>query len=770
MLFIQHSFFAQNCTNHITGYVLDEGTNTPMVGATITLKETKQVTISDDKGYFEINNICKGFKHLNISHLGCEDQNRSIQIGVTKNIFVFMPHFVDMLDGVHLLSKNQSETTQTRQVVNIRKIQQNANQNLANQLQDLVGVTTIKTGNSIAVPVVHGLHGSRLTILNNGIVQAGQQWSDDHAPEIDPLVASSLVVTKGVGALEYQGSGLGVAINVKPKSIRKDPHLHGTALYFSETNGRGNNLNLSLEQTNQHFGWRATGTLKKYGDQQTANLHLNNTGFTEANLALQLEKKISEKWYSKFYVSTFNTTLGILKGSIVTLNGDNDGDGLSDYAQFIINADVPQFTEPNFSYGIDSPKQEVNHHLLKWENTVNKNENENFTFTYAGQINNRKEFDVRRGGRSSVPALSLYQYTHFLEAKRQKYYDNDLESKQGLQYTFTDNTNNPETGILPLIPDYLSHQIGGFILLDKDINNWKLEIGTRYNFTYQSVAYINRDAQRSIQKFTNLFHNYSVVTGASYHTKKDFHWSLNLGYSSRNPDINELYAYGLRQGTASWEIGNPNLKRETGVKATFGLEGNVKQKWFFETLAHTHYIHNYVYLNVDNEFTTTIRGTFPQKSYRQAEDATILGFDFGTKYIFSDQLKLGAKYSFILGENLSQNIPLPLIPPNDAMLSLDYSGFKQGYFINTVLSLKYRYVWKQNNILPNQLIGEKNPPGYQLFDLNLNSEFYINQTKINTYAKMTNIFNISYRDYLSGLLPFADDLGRSFTIGFKVNI
>lgn len=759
MLFVQHSYFAQNCTYSISGQITDASTQTSLAGATIILKETLKTTVTNEKGEFVFENICQGDYHVIISHIGCEDKEEFLHVDGHQKLNIEMPHLINMLDGVQLVEKTHQLTTQSVQVVKQQSIQKNANKNLANQLESLIGVTTLKNGNSIAKPVIHGLYGSRVLMLNNGIVQNGQQWGIDHAPEIDPLMAGNLEVVKGVAALEYQGSGLGAVINVLPRKINDDAHLHGSFLYLGESNGLGNNANFSLQQKKSSLGWELTGTLKKYGDGKTPDYYLNNTGFTEANLALQLEYRFSEQWLSKWYVSSFNTNLGVLRGSHVTLNE-------SDYTQQVLDAAIPLYTEDDFSYSIDPPRQEVHHHLLKWENIIKKSEKEEYRFTYSGQIDQREEYDIRRAGRSDTPALSLSQQTHFLEAKHKKLYQNDLEIKKGVQYTFTDNTNNPDTGILPLIPDYLSHQLGGFVVLNKELDRWLFELGARYNFTYQSVAYINRNTERDIENYSNYFHNYSVAGGVNYLTNKNYNWSLNVGLTSRNPDINELYSYGLHQGVSGFEVGDPNLGKETGIKTTLGLKGNIQQKWFFEGLVYAHYIDNFMYLQPQNEFIKTIRGTFALFNYTQT-DASIVGFDFGTNYLFSDALSVGVKYSFLQGDNLTEDVPLIYMAPNNALTTINYKSDNDGFLKNMSLGLEYKYVWKQDHLLDSQDI--KLPPNaYQLLNFEFDKQFYIHDTNLKVYGGVENIFNTTYRDYLNRMRYFASDLGRSFTFGFRV--
>ncbi|MGY5353959.1 TonB-dependent receptor [Wenyingzhuangia sp. IMCC45467] len=768
LLFFSVNTKAQKCDFTLSGIVIDSTTDKPIANASLYLEGVNKGVISGVDGTFEINNICKGNYHLDITHIGCENNQMLIDIHHNTKIRVVMNHYVQMLDGVHLLGHKAENTTQTAQNISVKNIQNNANENLSNILETLTGVSTLKNGSGIAKPVVHGMYGNRVTILNNGIVQSGQQWGNDHSPEIDPLVAGNIKVIKGVGALEYQGSTLGSIVLVTPKEISTDPHLHGATNYFVETNGLGSGLNISLEKGSKSLAWKINGTVKKYGDRKTADYYLNNTGNKEANLALQLRKQFSDKWESKLYASTFNTELGVLRGSHNSaLKEEIDPNtGNVSYSLEAFYREIPFFTEDSFSYTIEAPKQEVHHHLLKLLNTYTINNEEFYTFTYAGQLNIRKEFDVRRGGRSNIPALSLTQMTHFVEAKHQNKIGDNITFKKGIQYTFADNTNDSETGILPLIPDYLSHQIGVFTLLNKRIDRWMYEVGARYNFTYQNVAAISKTVPRTIINYNNKFQNINVSAGVRYRTLKQFHWAFNIGLASRNPAINELYSNGLHQGVSGIEEGNVNLTRENAIKTTLSLEGNIAQKWFFETLIYHQYIKDYIYLNPQNEVRLTIRGAFPVFAYEQT-NAQIIGLDLGTSYAFSDALKMGAKYSFLQGDNLSENIPLINMAANNSLITLDYQ-IPTTTFKNTTVGLEHHYVWKQNHLLNNQDYAVA-PNAYQLIGVKFSTEKYFNKTKLYFYAKANNLLNVAYRDYLNRLRYFADDTGRSITVGFRVS-
>jgi len=182
----------------------------------------------------------------------------------------------------------------------------------------------------------------------------------------------------------------------------------------------GNGLNLALQQYSKLLAWRVVGTLKKSGDNRTSKYFLRNTGNQEANVALQFDKSWNKKWYSDLYFSSFNAELGVLRGSHIG--------NLTDLKE-ALEREVPFFTEDEFSYSISSPYQKVNHHLLKFHTKYSISEKQWFDITYAGQYNLRKEFDVRRSGRSDIPALSLKQVSNFIEVKYQKL----LTKKLGIQ-------------------------------------------------------------------------------------------------------------------------------------------------------------------------------------------------------------------------------------------------------------------------------------------------------------------------------------------------
>lgn len=753
---------AQHCDFTVTGKVMDDASKEPLSFVTVALQELGTGAITDEEGNYEIKNICHGDYHLIFSHIGCEPKKIHLHLFQDTTINVDLPHSAVSLEDVVVTGKN-SQLAQANLSVNRQVIEDNAADNLSALLENETGVYILKNGSGISKPIVHGMYGNRLTILNNGIVQSGQQWGNDHSPEIDPFASDKITVVKGANAIEYGAGNLGSVILVAPKKISREPHLHGQVNYAFTTNGRGQTLNTRLEKYSPTIAWRFTGTLKNFGDMQTADYFLNNTGVREGNMALQLEKSWNEKLFLDFYLSSFNTTLGILRGSHVG--------NLTDL-NLAFSQSEPFFTEPDFSSEIEAPKQRVNHHLAKLNAKYYFNEKQRLESTIAVQLNNRKEFDVRRSGRTERPALSLEQLTVNIATKYTQTFSNDWDMKLGLQVIYTDNTNVPETGILPLIPDYLSYQPGIFQSFEKSAGKLSIDFGWRHDFVYQDVVTISRTGPRTIERFENSFNNTGANFGLKYEFSKRHVLTFNSGFAMRNPAINELYSNGLHQGVSGIEEGLPTLKTEKALKHTLDYQWLPGPSFSFNSLLYSQSFDDYIFLNPQEETRLTIRGAFPVFKYEQT-DAHIYGLDLSAQFLLNQSIQGLVKYSFLRGTDTSNDLPLVFMPPNSFSGSLTYRKSKainisdQLKLEDLEFELNNRLVLRQGNLRANQDFVDA-PEGYHLIGAKVSTNFLLPKLKFRFYIKGENLLNTRYRDYLNRQRYFADDLGRSITIGLNL--
>ena len=119
------------------------------------------------------------------------------------------------------------------------------------------------------------------------------------------------------------------------------------------SNGRGLSLSSQLTKSYQN-GWYSTlqGTLKQFGDFETPDYVLSNTGIFERNASLKVGFNRFDYGIEAYY-SIFKNEIGILAAS--HLGGAQDQiRALESPIPLIIN---------DFSYTTDAPKQDVTHHL-----------------------------------------------------------------------------------------------------------------------------------------------------------------------------------------------------------------------------------------------------------------------------------------------------------------------------------------------------------------------------------------------------------------------
>ncbi|MEZ5009873.1 MAG: TonB-dependent receptor [Chitinophagales bacterium] len=752
----------QDCKHTIKGQIVDIRSGEYLDYANIYVEEITSGTTSDSVGKFTLKNLCAGEYHLRISHIGCETEELFITIVRDTFLNVKMHHHPELLDELTIHGTKEDVSAQTSNTINSDAIINQSNKNLSDLLANIQGVSVLKTGSNVSKPIVHGLYGNRVAILNNGIVQSGQQWGNDHAPEIDPFLADHISVVKGASALAYSGNSLGSIVLVESKRIDEDPHLHGLVNYRLQSKGVGHTLNTKIEKYSKWAAWRISGTIKFFGDQRTSDYYLTNTGKREYNISAKLEKKINEKWQLESYYSLFTTEIGILRGSHIS--------NLTDLKE-AFNREEPFLTEDNFSYKIDAPRQSVMHHLVKLESKYQLNDDQIFNFKYGLQINQRKEFDIRRLDRSDIPALSLLQQNHVAEALYSGSFNHDIHIQSGVQFDFTDNTNSPETGILPLIPDYRQTNSSLFFIFHQDHPRVFYEWGARYNLQTLEAITISKTPPRVIERFNHLFHNYAFSAGIKIKANEKYKINLETGYTLRSPQVNELYSAGLHQGVSGIEEGNGNLSTEKSFKMVFANNVDVNNKVFIQALGYYQNIHDYIYLKLEDELRLTIRGAFPLFTYQQT-NVNLYGTDLLASFEATKQLKMVFKYALVRGRDINQKIALINLPSDYIDANIAYTFKDGGKMKHNTIGLNGSYTFKQKNIQAEVIKTEEDeiiidvPSGYFLLGFNASTELELKKSVVRFSLTIDNMLNTDYRNYLNRQRYFADDLG--IDVGFSV--
>ena len=225
------------------------------------------------------------------------------------------------------------------------------------------------------------------------------------------------------------------------------------------------------------------------------------------------------------------------------------------------------------------------------------------------------------------------------------------------------------------------------------------------------------------------------------------------------------------------ELGDLTFNPEIGQKLSFTLER--KEERFSYSI--NPYLNNILDFIVIEPITTntTIRGTFQVWEYRQT-NAQLLGVDFDASYVFNKALQFNHQVSLVKGVDKIQEEALINMPPINTTNEFVYYSSK---IKNLRLALQSEYVFRQNEFpdtdfdiyIPETETYESvevssPPPAYHLLNFNSSIAFGFSEKSTLTVGfQITNMFNISYRNYLNRMRFFADDLGRNVSVNIKLN-
>ncbi len=782
-------FGQTQCDGIFSGSIRDEAGN-PLVGAAIVLDPSGKGMVTDLNGEFELREICKGLYHVTVQYLGYQEQVFEITInGKAQRIVELQPDIETLREIVVEDKMEHLENTQNYTVLSGEKLAETAGKSLGESLKELSGVNTIQAGPGIFKPVIHGVHSQRVLILNHGIRQEGQQWGAEHAPEIDPFIASNIVVVKDASSIKYGTDALGGVVIVNPAGLPESPGIGGSLNVIGQSNGRSGTVSGLLEggiKNLEGWGWRVQGTGKRAGDFHAPDYSLTNTGLKELNYSLATGYHKENKGFEVFF-SHFETELGILKGTAIS--------NLEDLIA-AMEREPPQGTT-DFSYEIDEPRQKVSHNLLKLNGHLETDRGE-WRLQYGFQNNNRQEFDIRRGSLAGVPSIDLKLNTHTIEAEWESLQDQANSFCLGINGMYQDNNNIPGTQRIPFIPNYDNLSVGAFGVAKFVRDNWVYDVGGRYDYRYYAVK--GFDFKNTRYDETLRFQNVSVTAGATVQLDQKSSMAFNVSSSWRPPHVAELYSVGTHQSAAAIEYGlllNDSTNEVIDIDdASFQIERALKgvttyrKDWSdikLEVSGYANYIFNYIYLKPTG-ITQNLRGTYPYFRYTQT-DALFLGIDLSAEWRLNDQIKLRPQASLIRASDVTNNDFLVFIPSNKFEVALRYDEPNNLPLKRFFAEAKVKYVAMQDRaprvVTPREIIeaGEggvdpfetdksnfdfmEAPPAYTLVNVSTGFSVPSKSVRYDVRLAVENLLNTSYREYTNRFRYYADDIGRNFMISIK---
>lgn len=341
-----------------------------------------------------------------------------------------------------------------------------------------------------------------------------------------------------------------------------------------------------------------------------------------------------------------------------------------------------------------------------------------------------------------------------------------MTTDAGLSNTYQTNFNYPGTKQPAFVPNFAALSMGGYFLHKAEFGRLQCALGMRYDFRVLSVNGYSSLSNYTYYDDFKLYSNFTMSLATHYQFSDKWDARANIGWSWRPPDINELYAIGLQDGSY-WVVGNKNLASERGYKLVLGTK--YRNTWFsVEPSVFFQRINSYIYDHIGtgkDRFHNHPSGKYPKFIYDQ-DDVKLYGGDIEATVKPLQGLTFVGKGEWMFARNLTHNDWLPFMPSDRYGLSATYDlPLTKNHKYRSSLSLSGIYVTKQTRFDPDKDLVPDSPPAY--FLLNGTAEFRIalpQNRELKFMIVGDNILNALYKEYTDRFRYYAHERGSNFSL------
>ncbi len=628
---------------------------------------------------------------------------------------------------------------------------------LGSTLANELGVSATGYGSGSSRPVIRGLEGARVQILQNGLsVGDVSNISQDHAVGNNMQNAHQVEILRGAAALLYGSGSSGGLVNVVNDRILTNlPDRPTGAIntsYETVNNGRAGAIELD----------GAIGSVAVHVD--TAINNANN--YSIPGSSTQSQGEPVGGWTVPPEGNGGNNYTRKLPNSFS--NQNNLGFGLSYIGQSgYTGISVERL---NNNYGIPTPEggsinQSQNRYDLQHQTRDPFAGFSSFKFSAANTNYNHTEFT------NTGEAASLWK--NIANEARIELTHNPLmgwKGTFGAQITAASlNATEVGSGSYAIVPPTKTNSNALFWIEEGKWNSLQGSLGLRYNTVAQNPNTATVLEQQSTDIGTTPlitlqnrnFNLMSYSAGGLWSFMRGHGVGVAYTVSQRAPSAQELYSYGPHESTATFDIGNPNLSKETSHNLELNYQktlGNVRAKASIYANRFNNYIYGY-YTGTYIDNGGAEGDGFNVVTAQQAA-ATIKGIEGEITYNWRES-GLGSR---IFGDasqgtfDAGGNLPLQPAP----RLGAEIAHQKNGWLTNA----SYIYSYQQNRLAS----WEQGPaPSYNLLNAGISYTERIQQVNWTVYLNMKNLLNeqIRYATTPMAVRLYAPQPGRSFMVGLR---
>lgn len=662
---------------------------------------------------------------------------------------------------------------------------------LGQTLHEELGISNASFGPGVGIPVIRGLTGSRVRILQNGIgTHDATSLSPDHALALDTLFAHEIKILRGPEIVRYGGNAIGGIVDISDGRIparRVKKTVSGTIESRYDTNANGTHSAFTLNTGKDQLAFNLGGFFRDRNDIRIPGKAIDET-FATQQLGLTEITNVSGK-----IPNTDNTAMGGFTG--ISWLGNQAMAGMS------VSHTDNRYGIPRGSHHLDP------NHLDGLETILPRLDDlTGFEDIFGPQalfpnvrVNMRQtRYDFKSEWYEPVRGIDSvsfryglidYGHTEFEGGTPFTRFKNDVgEGRLEIQQSALRNLTGTygvqwidrkfsALGVETFVPKTKQLSLGFYTTQTYTRDNWSLQGGVRFEHSRANPEASELRLRGSALPPVSLpgsldYQAVSASATAQWNPRRDVTATLTFNHGERPPDIQELFAFGPHLSTRSFEIGNVQLKNETVNMADLSFE------WKTERLSaringYYNRTDDFIYLRntglvyeVDNE---VIR----QRCVSAAECVSVFAY--------------GQRSAEFIGYESRIDATLYQLPYGNLSLSL-FSDYVRGRFVNgdrddvpRMPPLRYGAELGFGNPIWNTMLrftraeaqrhpGQNETPTNSYHLLTASADYQLKTHQwgdLWLFAKGYNLLNEEIRNSVSFLRNFAPEPGRSFIFGVR---
>lgn len=620
---------------------------------------------------------------------------------------------------------------------------------LGDTLATTPGVTATYYGPGSSRPIIRGLGGDRVRMLDNGVGSLdASNVSPDHNVAVEPLLVDRIEVLRGPATLLYGSSAVGSVVNVIDNRIpatAPERALSGRTEVRFDSASRERTGILAATAGNRDFAFQVNGLRTVTDDVRIPGYadpaNPANRGTLENSAISTHSVSAGGAWFGDAgnvgaAVSEYATVYGVPVGEPIKIDMRQRR---ADFRAELARAFGP-FKSARLRFGLAD-------------------------YRHA-------EIDATTG----LPNTAFVNRAHEGRLELAQREAGNLTGTIGLQTSRSDFSADGEEVVTP--PSLTSNH-ALFALESYRISpELALQFGGRYEFQRITLgevdpgvpAYPGYAAKSGERRRDD---GVSLATGLVYNPAPNYSVGLSLAYTQRLPTAQELFSNGPHGGTGAYEIGSAGLPQEKSfgvdltlrkragvVTGSIGAFVNRIQDFTFEQLDPARYFDEDTGTFLPTPMAPTAHG-LPIYQY-VASDAQFIGGEAEVEIHLIDTrertLHLDLSSDYVRAQQTSIDEPLPRIPPLRAGAAL---RFETGPWSSGV---SVRHAFRQDRTAPN----ETETPGYTLVGADVSYRVTRGNFDWEFFARGSNLTDEDARTSTSFLKDVAPLPGRSVTLGVRL--